>query len=78
MLDLGVCLPAGSTKQLLTLTNTAEVPMEFAWQFGVFEEQQAVISGRLSVVPTSGETAGWAVMTTTSAACAFTCQVCMP
>jgi hypothetical protein len=48
-------LPAGNTKQLLTLTNTADVPMEFAWQFGVFEEQRAVISGRLSVVPTSGK-----------------------
>lgn len=55
VLDLGVCLPAGNTKQLLTLTNTADVPIEFAWQFGVFEEQRAVISGRLSVVPTSGE-----------------------
>jgi hypothetical protein len=57
VLDLGVCLPAGSTKQLMTLTNTAEVPVEFAWQYGIFAEQCAVMSGRLSVVPTSGECA---------------------
>lgn len=55
VLDLGVCLPAGSAKQLMTLTNTAEVPVEFAWQYGIFTEQCAVMSGRLSVVPTSGE-----------------------
>jgi hypothetical protein len=57
VLDLGVCLPAGSSKQLMTLTNTAEVPVEFAWQYGIFTEQCAVMSGRLSVVPTSGERA---------------------
>lgn len=51
---MGVCLPAGSMKQLLTLTNTAGVPLEFAWQYGVFEEQRAVMSGRLSVLPATG------------------------
>ena len=56
VLDLGVCLPACTAKQLLTLTNTAPVPLEFAWQLGVFEEQQGIMSGRLAIVPTSGET----------------------
>jgi hypothetical protein len=55
VLDLGVCLPAGSTKQLLTLTNTAAVPVEFAWRYEVFEERRAIMSGRLSVVPIMGE-----------------------
>lgn len=56
MLELGVCLPASTTRRLLVLQSAADVALEFAWDLGVFEEERAVISGRLSITPASGET----------------------
>jgi hypothetical protein len=37
------------------LHNAAAAPLQFVWDLGVFEEERGVVSGRLTVVPASGE-----------------------
>lgn len=58
LLPLGTCLPASTAKRLLLLHNSASVPLQFAWQLGVFCEERRTISGRLLVVPAAGAAAG--------------------
>lgn len=55
ILDFGVCLPATINRRLLVLHNTANVPLEFAWDLAVFEEERKVISGCLTVTPSTGK-----------------------
>jgi hypothetical protein len=55
VLDLGITLPASTSRRLLLLENAAAVPLEFVWDLGVYQPERQAISGRLQVVPASGE-----------------------
>jgi hypothetical protein len=54
-LNLGTMPLRGLVRQVVTLTNTARVPMAFSWDAGEWEEGKGLLAGRLGFLPATGE-----------------------